>query len=194
MLNKLLSATLTALITTASLAAPAAAQTAITSEVPQTKIVASSRSVTSTRLLVNYAVNDRRFTMIGDHTSPDETRIDIVEGSRVVVTFKVDRAGSATLTNHLGRTYSVAELEANPALGGNFDFEALLGLDPTAMGYLVTGQGGTALNPCAINPWVALCCLGGAGIGAGLAYFIGSCDPYLTCGPYGCHGGFNCGD
>lgn len=166
MIKKMLFAAALATTTIAS-AAPAP----VTSDATRSdgiQIVVKSRSGSDAQMTVAYTIDGRAFrlTAVRGATST----LEVTEGGRSMMKVVLRPDGSGQLTNHLGRTYTLAQLKADPSLQNEFDLYVFAVLDPEVNAFLANTSQVICLHPigfiaCAIGGYVAKCCKWHAGSG-----------------------------
>lgn len=159
MLNKLLSATLTALITTASLAAPAFAQVQPKETTHPFAVIQRTRTTEGMR--VQYVVDNKIRFMT---TYEKEGRVDFSDGPNLLMRIADDGRGGFNVWDAAGRRYSKQQLDTDPTLLRNFDFASIISLDDE-LGFVLLGEDPAAkkcnslvkLLFCAAAVYVANC-------------------------------------
>ena len=142
---------------TAAVSAATATATASTEHTVPMRVLARRGSPTAVTARV--AVASRKLDLSVTYTANGATA-EVRDAGALRIRLTNDAAGGQRATNHLGQTYTIAQLKANRALAETFDASAMLLFDPEVLG-LTTGVD-PAKNPA-------------GGVALGGAVFVGMC-------------------
>lgn len=144
MLSKLVAATLTAVITTASLAAPAVAQVVTHAKASTHSWAVIQRTRTAEGTRVQYVLDDKIRFMV---TNEQAGSVDFTDGPNLLMRIVADCHGGFVVWDAAGRRYTKQQLDSDPSLLANFDFASIIALDDE-FGFLLLGEDTSAGKKC----------------------------------------------